>query len=97
MTEVSGMANIERWLNEWVDRHDAGPDGTDDETLAVFDFIAELRPQIEAADQQLLGAVEAIAELIQAGEYAVRPEAEWEEHERWGRAVSRARALLGGR
>ena len=50
--------NIEHWLNDWVDRHDAPLDGQDDETLAVFAFIAELRPQVEAADQQLREAVE---------------------------------------
>ena len=36
---------VETWLNAWVDRHDAG-DMTDDETLAVFAFIAELRAHL---------------------------------------------------
>lgn len=35
--------SLEQWLNAWVDCHDAGLDGTDDETLAVFAFIADLR------------------------------------------------------
>lgn len=46
------MGDIERWLNEWVDAHDAPLDTQDDETLAVFDFIAELRSQIDAADHR---------------------------------------------
>lgn len=46
------------------------------------------------ADHQ--GAVDTIRDLIDAGQYATRPEAEYEERARWRHAVARARALIGG-
>jgi len=54
---------LEKWLNAWVDAHDGGPDFTDDDTLAVFAFIAELRVELDRLSSQHAGAVEALERL----------------------------------
>lgn len=57
------MDGLERWLNEWVDRHDAGPDFIEDETLAVFAFIAELRMWMAANHADIASYRQAALEL----------------------------------
>lgn len=54
------------------------------------------RAVVDALEADDRGAVSHIEALIDAGDDATSPHAEYEEHERWKAHVERARDFLGG-